>query len=179
MRPLRRLLAGLSGTAALPPDFAAILDPREAVLAVGRAQQGPLVATNLGLWVPDPARRIGWHLVSKATWENGVLGIIESEERDRAGDAVLLRDLPAHRFRLRQRGQLPEVVHARVTGSIRSSDYRELPGGGARFVQRKVPGEDGITLQARVDEGTEDGPLRAFARELSEHVQRLKRGGEG
>lgn len=175
MMPLRRLLGRLTGTAALPPEFAGTLASDEQVLAVARAEQGPLVATHLGLWVVDPARRIGWHLVSKATWSNGVLGLVETEECEWVSEAVLLRDRPLLRYRLTSPGRLPDIVHDRVTGSIKSSHYRELPGGGARFVQRKVPGQDGIVLQVRAEEGTEEAPLRAFVQEVAERIQRIKR----
>ena len=53
---------------------------------------------------------------------------------------VLLADRPARRFRLADPGRVPEAVHARVEGSIRSRHHRDLPGGGAWFVQRKVAG---------------------------------------
>jgi hypothetical protein len=52
------------------------------------------------------------------------------------------------------------VVHERVTGSIKSRHHRDLPGGGAWFVQRKVAGRDGILLQVRPDPGTDDAALR-------------------
>jgi hypothetical protein len=174
MMPLRRLLARLGGTAAVPPEFAGTLTADEQVLAVARAEQGPLVATHLGLWLADPPRRIGWHLVSKATWGNGVLGVVEAEECGQVGDAVLLRDGPLLRYRLTSPGRLPDIVHDRVTGSIKSSHYRELPGGGARFVQRKVPGQDGIILQVRADEGTEEAPLQAFVQEVSDRIRRIR-----
>jgi hypothetical protein len=174
MMPLRRLLARLSGTEAVPSEFAGTLAVDEQVLAVARAEQGPLMATHLGLWVFAPVRRIGWHLVTKATWGNGVLGVVEAEECGRVGDAVLLRDRRLLRYRLTSPGRLPDVVHARVTGSIKSSHHRELPGGGARFVQRKVPGQDGIVLQVRADEGTEEAPLHAFVQEVADRIQRIK-----
>ena len=50
---------------------------------------------------------------------------------------------------------MPEVVHARVEGSIRSRHHRDLPGGGAWFVQRKIAGRDGTVLQVRPDPGTD------------------------
>jgi hypothetical protein len=177
---LRWLLARLGGTAALPEEFRGALATDEEVLAVARGEQGPLVATHLGLWVPerDTTRRIRWHLVNKATWNEGVIGVVEAEECGRAGDAVLLRDLPVRRFRLTSAGRLPEVVHARVTSTIRSTHHRRLPGGGARFVQRKVPGQDGIVLHVRADEGTDDAALIAFAREVTEHLRRAKESGQ-
>ena len=71
-----------------------------------------------------------------------------------SGDGpVLLADRPARRFRLAEPGRVPEVVHARVEGSIRSRHHRDLPGGGAWFVQRKVAGRDGTVLQVRPDPG--------------------------
>ena len=74
--------------------------------------------------------------------------------------AVLLADRPARRFRLADPGRLPEAVHARVEGSIRSRHRRDLPGGGAWFVQRKITGRDGTVLQVRPDPGT-DGVIVA------------------
>jgi hypothetical protein len=58
---------------------------------------------------------------------------------------------------------VPEMVHARVEGSIKSRHHRTLPGGGAWFVQRKVPGRDGVLLQVRADAGTDEAALRQVA----------------
>jgi hypothetical protein len=73
---------------------------------------------------------------------------------------VLLADLPPRRLRLVEPGRVPETVHTRVEGSIRSRHHRDLPGGGAWFVQRKVPGRDGIVLQVRPDPGTDVAVVR-------------------
>lgn len=169
----RRLLDRLSGTAAVPADFAGELAADEQVLAVGRAADGPLLATRLGLWLPA-GRRVGWHLISKATWDDGLLVLIEAAETGTAGDAVLLRDHAPQRFRLTDPGRVPEVVHERVTGSIRSRHHRELPGGGAWFVQRKVPGQDGIVLQVRAEEGTDAAVLADFAAQVSERLRQAE-----
>lgn len=176
---LRRFAARLGGTAALPEDFDATLSSDERVLAVARAQEGPLVATHLGLWVPEPAgvRRIGWHLLSKATWKDGVVTVVEAEESGSAGEAVLLRDLPPRRLALSEPERLPEVVHERITGSIRSSHHRGLADGGAWFVQRKVPGRDGIVLQVRPDPGTDEAALAEFAREIADRLRQAKESG--
>jgi hypothetical protein len=157
---LRRLLGQN-----VPAGFTGTLADEENLLAVA----GDLVATSLGLWLPgdDGARRVGWHLISKATWGGGTLSVIEAEESDTAGGAVLLADLPVRRFVLEEPGTLPRVVHARVTGSIRSRHHQELPGGGAWFVQRKVPGVDGIVLQVRPDPGTDPAQALAFAVEVA------------
>lgn len=160
IRVLRRLLG--PGT---PDGFPGTLDPDEHVLAVA----APLVATSHGLWIPDGdgVRRIGWHLISKATWGDGALSVIEATESGTAGSAVLLEDKQTERFALPSPGKLPQIVHARVTGSIRSRHHHDLPGGGAWFVQRKVPGQDGIVLQVRPDRGTDLAAVRRLATEVS------------
>lgn len=173
---LRWLMARLNGTAALPRDFRGSLDPDEQILAVAESGGGPLIATSLGLWLPegDSSRRVGWHLLSKATWNDGLLNLTEADETGSAGSAVLLRDRPAQRFTLSSPGHVPEVVHARVTGSIRSSHHRELPGGGAWFVQRRIPGRDGIVLQVRADRGTDEQALTEFASEVAAQVRQAR-----
>jgi hypothetical protein len=154
---LRRLLGN-----GLPEGFTGRLEPDERVLAVAPTADGAhLVVTSWGLWQPEPGgpRRVGWHLVSRAVWKNGTLAVIEAAEEELATDdgpgAVLLSDRPARRFRLVDAGRVPEAVHTRVEASIRSRHHRDLPGGGAWFVQRKVPGRDGTVLQVRPDAGTD------------------------
>jgi hypothetical protein len=96
-----------------------------------------------------------------------VLVVIEAEETGEAGDAVLLTDLAPRRYPLADPGKLPQAVHRRVTGSIRSRHHRDLPGGGAWFVQRKVPGRDGVVLQVRADPGTDPDAVRTVAAEVA------------
>ena len=162
MNALRRLLrrAPLPETVALEAD--------EHVLA--RAEVvggGEVVATTRGLWLPGTGR-MGWHLISKATWRSGTLSVVPAREVDNLAGAVLIADLPVRRLRLSaQPGRLPEVVHRRVTGSIRSRHHRSLPGGGAWFVQRTVPGRDGIVLQVRADPGTDDAAVRQVAGDVA------------
>jgi hypothetical protein len=162
---LRRLLLGRD----VPAGFTGTLADDENVLAVA----GELVATSLGLWLPsdDGVRRVGWHLISKATWGGGALSVIEATESDTTGGAVLLTDLPARRFVLEEPGTLPRVVQARVTGSIRSRHHQKLPSGGAWFVQRKVPGVDGIVLQVRPDPGTDPAQALAFAVDVADRIR--------
>ena len=151
----------------------------ERVLAIARTAEGAhLVVTSWGLWLPeaDGPRRLGWHLVSKAVWRNGALAVVEAEEAAQLGatgsGAVLLIDRPVRRFRLVDAGRLPEVVHARVEGSIRSRHHRDLPGGGAWFVQRKVPGRDGTVLQVRPDLGTDPALVAQVAAEVVDALGR-------
>jgi hypothetical protein len=156
---VRRLL----GRDEVPEGVAARLDADEQVLGTARlGGGGHVVVTSLGLWLPaaEGARRLGWHLVSKASWQNGAIVLVEARELDVVEGAVLIADLPAQRLRLAEPGRVPEVVHARVTSSIKSRHHRDLPGGGAWFVQRKVPGRDGIVLQVRPDPGTDEAAVR-------------------
>jgi hypothetical protein len=169
----RRLLDKIVGDGT-PPDFTGTLEPDESVASVAEVRTGGhLVATSLGLWVPteDGPRRIGWHMLSKVTWGDGELVVIEADEVGTAGAAVLLKDRPARRYPLVDPGRLPHAVHQRVTRSIRSRHHRDLPGGGAWFVQRKVPGRDGIVLQVRADPGTDQDSVRAVAAEVAERIR--------
>ncbi|HVV22025.1 MAG TPA: hypothetical protein VHF06_21510 [Pseudonocardiaceae bacterium] len=162
----------------LPGDFPGRLVADERVVGVADlADGGHVVATSLGLWLPDGdgVRRIGWHLVSKATWDKGWLTVIEADETGTVSGAVLLTDRPPRRLRLAKPDRVPEVVHARVTGSIKSSHHRDLPGGGAWVVQRSVAGKDGIVLQVRPDPGTDQDAVRSLAAQVAERVRNVKR----
>jgi len=161
------------GRGELPAGFTAHLEADENVLASAAVTGGGhLVATSRGLWLPDGPRRLGWHLVSKATWGNGAIALVEAREMDDrgtedGGGAVVIEDLPVVRLRLAEPGRVPQVVHERVTASIRSRHHRDLPGGGAWFVQRKVPGRDGVVLQVRPDPGTDGAAARQVARDAA------------
>ncbi|MHA6631383.1 hypothetical protein ACU61A_38615 [Pseudonocardia sichuanensis] len=167
---MRGLLRKLLGREEIPAGVAGRLAPDERVLAVaGLGEGGHLVVTSLGMWLPsdDGPRLLGWHLVSKAGWQGGALTVVEAQEAETLGGAVLLADLPPRRLRLTEPGRVPESVHARVEGSIRSRHHRQLPGGGAWFVQRKVPGRDGIVLQVRPDPGTDGAAVRQVAADVA------------
>jgi hypothetical protein len=163
----------------LPLDFAGNLVTDERVLGVAElADGGHVVATSFGLWLPDGdgARRIGWHVISKATWQSNTLIVVEAEETGTVDDAVLLADRPPRRLRLSQPGRVPEVVHARVTGSIKSRHHRDLPGGGAWVVQRSIAGRDGIVLQVRADPGADPDVVRSLAIQVAAQVRKVRRG---
>jgi hypothetical protein len=163
---LRDAARRLLGAEELPAGVTGRLAPDERVLAVAAVGDGHLVVTSWGLWLPD-GRRVGWHLVSRAAWKGGTLTVVEAEEVGTvAGSAVLLADRPPRRLRLADPGRVPEVVHARVEGSIRSRHHRELPCGGAWFVQRKVPGRDGVVLQVRPDAGTDAALVARVAEDV-------------
>ncbi|MDQ4103515.1 MAG: hypothetical protein M3186_07335 [Actinomycetota bacterium] len=159
----------------LPAGFTGALEPVERVVTAGQlAGDGHLVLTQLGLWVPEgtETRRIGWHMVSKAVWDGSALVITEAVSTGTVGEAMLLSDLPPRRFVLASPGKVPEVVRERVTSSIRFSEHCELPGGGAWFVQRRIPGRDGLVMQVRPDPGTEARALDAVAGEITARLPR-------
>jgi hypothetical protein len=158
----------------VPEGFTGSLERDEDVVASSVLRGGGfLFATSRGLWVPgeDGPRRVGWHLISKVTWGNGVLELVEARETGTAGEAVLLADQRPVRFVLERAGKLPDVVHIRVNGSIRSRHRRDLPGGGAWFVQRKVPGRNGVVLQVRPDPGTDEAAVRRVATEVASMIR--------
>ncbi|WP_329044413.1 hypothetical protein OG738_24675 [Amycolatopsis sp. NBC_01488] len=162
---LRRLLGDRT-----PAGFAGVLEPGEDVVDSAPVEGGGhLVVTQLGLWVPaeDGARRVGWHLVGKAAWADGVFTLTESAEVGTAGSAVVLADRPPVRYRLPSPGKVPREVHLRVEGSIRSRHRQEIGAGGAWFVQRKVPGRDGSVLQVRPDPGTDAELVTAIAEQVA------------
>ena len=160
-----------------PEGFPGKLDPQENVLAAAKATDGGhMLATSYGLWLPEGegTRRIGWHLISKATWGNGSLAVIEAKEDGHAGAAVLLSDLPVRRYKLAKPGKVPQVVQERVTGSIKTRHRQEFPGGGAWFVQRKVPGQDGFVLQARPDPGTDRDSVATVAEKVAAVIEEAR-----
>jgi hypothetical protein len=59
-----------------------------------------------------------------------------------------------------------------VEGSIRSRHHRDLPGGGAWFVQRKVAGRDGVVLQVRPDAGTDPAVVRQVVADVERTLGR-------
>lgn len=167
---MRELFRKVFGSGA-PEGFTGALERDEHVLASAGVGSEWLVATTYGLWLPGP-RRVGWHLVSKAAWSGNALAVTESVEDGTAGGAVVLRDLPPQRFPLETPGKVPEVVHARVTASIKSRDHNETVG--AWFVQRKVTGRDGVVLQVRPDPGADVERVREVAATVAAKIAKLR-----
>ncbi|MHC1561392.1 hypothetical protein ACR9E3_20715 [Actinomycetospora sp. C-140] len=174
---LDRLRALLTGREPVPEGFTGTLDEGERVIADGRGPRGSIVlATDLGLWLPpaasgEAARRIAWHLVTKATWAGGALEVIEAQEAEELdGGVVLLADLPPRRVPLTAPGKLPETVHRRVTAAVKDSQHHEISDGGAWFVQRRVPGA-GVVLHVRPDAGTDLDAVRSVAAGVGERLQ--------
>lgn len=160
----------------LPERLKESLADGEEILAVAEVGTGGHLAVSaLGLWIPDGGepRRIGWHLVSKAVWQGDALTVTEAEESGLAGRAIVLTDKEPRRFVLARPGRIPHMVRQRVEGAIRSRYRKDLAGGGAWFVVRKVPGTDGSVLQVRPDRGAD---LELVARIAEEAAEKLAGG---
>lgn len=148
-----------------PEGFTGALEPEEHVAAAAPSGEGWLVATPLGLWLPEqPPRRVGWHLVSKATWDGKALTVTEAVEdevvtAETGGTAVLLRDLRPVRYAVERPGKLTDQVHQRVTQAIRQRRRDNVVG--AWFLLRKIPGRDGAVLHVRADAGAAPDRVRA------------------
>jgi hypothetical protein len=134
-----------------PRDLVAQLNPDERIVSWADTDAGAVAATNRGLWVPA-YRRIGWELVDKAIWRDGVLTVTEAE----LVDDLLLRDLPSIHLLLTVTRDLPPTVRRRVEASVVRSEVLPVSGGAARFVARRVPGRDGVSWWARLEPGTRD-----------------------
>ncbi|TCK21254.1 hypothetical protein [Pseudonocardia endophytica] len=156
----------------VPAEVASRLEGDERVVAMATvAPAGRLVVTTWGIWTPgDVPERIGWHEIAKATWEHGALVVIPTTAREVGAGTVLLTDRPARRFRLDDPGRVPQTVHERVTGSIRSRSHRDLPRGGAWVLQRKVPGRDGMLMQVWPDPETDPDAVEQLALGVAQRI---------
>jgi hypothetical protein len=160
---------GLLGLEDPPESFTGRLQADERVLGSATVSGDGgvvVVATSYGVWLPK-GRRIGWHLVSKASWGSDTLTLVEASEDGTLDDAVLLVDRAPLHLTLVDPGRVPEIVHKRVTWSIKARHRVELPGGGAWFLLRVVPGENGVSLQVRADPGTDVEALRRILPEAA------------
>ena len=142
-----------------PADALLRLDRDERVVSWATAVDGAVIATPLGLWLPGAEERIGWHLVDKATWRDGVLTVVAAVD---SGGGVL-DELPPRSVRVTVPRDLPQTVRVRVERTIAVSRRYLLPGGGVRVVGRRVPGRDGVTWQLVFDPGVDrdDPEVRA------------------
>ena len=134
-----------------PRELVAQLNRDERIVSWADTDAGAVAASNRGLWVPA-YRRIGWELVDKAVWRDGVLTVTEAE----LVDDLLLRDLPSIHLPLTVPRDLPPTVRRRVEASVVRSEVLPVAGGAARFVARRVPGRDGVSWWARLEPGTRD-----------------------
>lgn len=145
--------------APVPPSLRAALDPDERIQAMALCADGRvLAASRFGLWMVDNTlqQRWGWHLISKARLTGQALTVTVAEVIGQLSDgAQVLIDLPVLDFQLAEPSSLTDVVHARIRRSVAASRYLPWPGGGGWVVLRRVPGQDGITCQVRLDPGAD------------------------
>jgi len=135
-----------------PASVLALLASGERVLSWADTADGNVVlATPLGLWWPADAgtRRIGWQYISKASWQDDVLTVIEGEVED-----DLIRDRRPVAVALATPRNLPIVVRKRVNANIVKTELATIAGGAVRFVGRRMPGAGGIAWWARLEPGT-------------------------
>ncbi len=147
----------------MPAPLRAALDPDERILAIAWCTDGTvLAATRFGLWTVQDTlpQRCGWHLISKARLTGLALAVTVADVVGQLSDGTqVLIDMPVLDFQLADRSTLTDVVHARVRRSVAASRYLPWPGGGGWVVLRRVPGQDGITRQVRLDPGADtDSP---------------------
>lgn len=160
----------------LPPALASALARDEHVMGVTPTVDGAvLAASRFGLWqVRDQvAERFDWHVVSKARLAGAVLGLTVADEIETWDDGtVVLRDRPEVLIRPVRSTKLTDAVHDRVRRSVAASRHVPWPGGGGWVVLRRVPGRDGLTIQLRLDVGS-DGHAPGFAGAVRSVVSQL------
>jgi hypothetical protein len=117
---------------------------------------GVVLASPSGLWWPDAEglRLIGWQHISKAVWREGRLSVVAAD----VVDDLLLVDRDPVVVEVRAPRDLPPVVRKRVEANVVHSQVHPVPGGAARLVARRVPGQDGLRWWARLEPGTADLP---------------------
>jgi hypothetical protein len=142
----------------LPPADRPPLAPDERVLtwaAAGNGEgDGVVVASNLGLWLPGRAHRLGWHDILKAVWSGRELTVTPAERVAERDGYLVVADCPAETYLLLDPGELPHLVRERVTRSVAYTQHQPVPGGAGRIAARRVPGVDGLTWTVRLDPGT-------------------------
>jgi hypothetical protein len=151
----------------LPPAARPPLADDERVLAWAAAGNGEgdgvAVATNLGLWLPGRGHRLGWQDIIKAVWSGRELTVTPADRVAERDGYEVVADCPAETYLLRDPGELPHQVRARVTRSVAYTQHHPVPGGAARVAARRRPGVDGLTWTVRYDPGTpaDDEPVVA------------------
>ena len=145
--------------APVPQSLRAALDPDERILAIAWCtDKRVLAASRFGLWTVDDTlpQRWGWHLMSKARLTGQALTVTVADVIGQLSDGTqVLIDMPVLDFQLAEPSTITDVVHARVRRSVAASRYLPWPGGGGWVVLRRVPGQDGVTRQVRLDQGAD------------------------
>jgi hypothetical protein len=133
-----------SRPARLPADVAPRLGlpSSERVVAWGRGVIGR------ALYLEPPVRRIPWHRITKATWEEPLLSLAVLDDAGRAGRPFGVRITDAR--------DVPAAVYDRVTASVVVSERADLDGGGSALLVARRGGDDGeITWSVVFDAGVD------------------------
>ena len=145
--------------AVLPGALTRALGADEDVQVVASLVGGEVLATSrFGLWEVsgDEAVRWNWEYVSKARLSARTLTLTVAEEISRTDQGiVVLVDLPPRDFVLSGTNGLTDAVHSRVRRSVAASRHLPWPGAGGWVVLRRIPGQDGLTGQVRIDPGAD------------------------
>jgi len=141
-------------------------DERIVAWAAVAGSEGAVVVTNLGVWLPAGATRIGWHEIHKATWSGRQLTLVGAREIENHEGYVVLADQPGGSYTLLDPDNVPNQVRVRVNKSIAYTQHHPDPG--VRVVARRVPGVDGLRWTVRYDDGVDpaDPRVRAATAEL-------------
>ncbi|MGH8862181.1 MAG: hypothetical protein ACRDVG_13280 [Jatrophihabitantaceae bacterium] len=138
-----------------PAEVVAHLPADERIVSWADVEGGDVVlATPAGLWWPggDAPRLIGWPRITKAIWRDGRLTVIEAD----VVDDLLLVDREPLAVALSVPRDLPPVVRKRIEANVVRTQLLPVGGGSARFVARRIPGEDGVRWWVRLEDGTPD-----------------------
>jgi hypothetical protein len=142
-----------------PPQLivAQLVDDERVVSWADAADDRVVAATQRGLLWPDADghRRIGWEHVDKAVWHDGELSVVVAD----VVDDLLLVDQPAMVLALVVPRDLPPTVRKRIDANVVHTALHPVPGGAARFVARRVPGQDGLAWWARLEPDVIDDEL--------------------
>lgn len=144
-----------------PAEVRNVVPSGERVLAWGRVTPaGVAVATDAALYLSiGDTVRLAWDLVTKATFSEAAVLVVEGRPEPNARDR-------AWRVVLEEPGALPTVVYERVTSSVVVSERVALRGElGARIVARRAG--EGLRWTVTFDAGLDprDPVLRAEADE--------------
>ncbi|HYN95203.1 MAG TPA: hypothetical protein VES42_15245 [Pilimelia sp.] len=140
----------------LPADRRPPLAGDERVLAWSAvADDGTVVVTNRGLWLPGEPARLGWHEIHKAVWSGRELSVTPASVLAERDGYAVVADRPVLAYPLPDPGDVPDQVRARVTRSVGFTQRHAVPGGAVRVVGRRVSGVDGLTWTLRYDPGTD------------------------
>lgn len=143
----------------MPTELREALEPGERVIAAGKcADDVILAASRFGLWFVSggAARRVGWHLISRARLAQGVLYLVIADEIAQWPDGtVVLRDGDEVGYTMANSTKVTDVVHQRVRASVTASRHLAGLGFGGWVVLRRVAGRDGLTAQVRLDSGAD------------------------